>query len=95
MASVVVALPAHAAPANPSGAVNPQQRSVAVSGVPGRARPAMESDKAASGKVPLPVWPVAASAVVPVAGTAQAQAQAKQQGAVVAPGGLPVVVRPG
>ncbi|WP_345007041.1 RHS repeat-associated core domain-containing protein [Dactylosporangium siamense] len=45
--------------------------------------------------MPLPVWPVAASAVVPVAGTAQAQAQAKQQGAVVAPGGLPVVVRPG
>ncbi|WP_345003507.1 RHS repeat-associated core domain-containing protein [Dactylosporangium siamense] len=38
---------------------------------------------------------MAASAVVAVAGTAQAQAQAKQQGAVVAPGGLPVVVRPG
>ncbi|MEV4511152.1 RHS repeat-associated core domain-containing protein [Dactylosporangium sp. NPDC049525] len=30
-----------------------------------------------------------------MSGTAQAQAQAKQQGAVVAPGGLPVVVRPG
>ncbi|WP_327002707.1 hypothetical protein OHA72_47655 [Dactylosporangium sp. NBC_01737] len=91
LATVLVALPAHAAPATPSGAVNPQERSVAVSGVPGRARPAVASDTAALGKVPTPVWPVAASAVVPMSGTAQA----KQQGAVVAPGGLPVVVRPG
>ncbi|WP_327008635.1 hypothetical protein OHA72_16115 [Dactylosporangium sp. NBC_01737] len=93
LAAVLVVLPAHAAPANPSGVVNPQERSVAVSGVPGRARPAVESDTAALGKVPAPVWPVAASAVVPVSGTAQAQA--KQQGPVVAPGGLPVVARPG
>ncbi|MEU0558053.1 RHS repeat-associated core domain-containing protein [Dactylosporangium sp. NPDC006015] len=84
---------AAAAPANPSGVANPQAQSVAVSGVSGRARPGVESDKAALGKVPAPVWPVAGSAVVPVSGTAQAQS--KQQGAVVAPGGLPVTVRAG
>ena len=56
LAPVLVVLPARAAPTNPSGAVNPQERSVAVSGVPGRARPAVESDTAALGKVPAPVW---------------------------------------
>ncbi|WP_327009848.1 hypothetical protein OHA72_23030 [Dactylosporangium sp. NBC_01737] len=82
---------AQAAPASPSGVVNPQGQSAAVSGVPGRARPGVESDKAALGKVPAPVWPVAGSAVVPVSGTAQA----KQQGTMMAPGGLPVMVRAG
>ncbi|WP_345144761.1 hypothetical protein, partial [Dactylosporangium darangshiense] len=48
------------------------------------------------GKVPAPVWPVAGSAVVPVAGVAQAAAKQQATGAEVSqPGGLLVTVRAG
>ncbi|WP_238005997.1 RHS repeat-associated core domain-containing protein [Dactylosporangium sp. AC04546] len=89
---VLAVLPAHAEPGSSTGVVNPDEQSVAVSGVPGRARPAVESDTAAMGEVPAPVWPVVGSAVVAVAGSAQAQAK---QATEAAPGGLPVVVRAG